>query len=110
MQGVTNAAPPSGGLRIVAQGTYTVTGPVNLTLSSPAVMAIVSSVAEEEVTEDLLVQQTAVLALEDAAYGVISQGNQSTKVALRKRSDGSCYIRVAYTYSGSMMIQYAAFA
>lgn len=39
MQGLTNAAPPSGGLRIVASGTYTNTG--TIALPEPAVFVVV---------------------------------------------------------------------
>ena len=107
MQGLTNAAPPSGGLRIIRQGTYTVTEPLSFPLSSQPLFAIVSALSEEEVSMADIVS-TAVIALGDVVAGSLTDGPSRCSVNLRQKKDGTYSMHV-FPFSTSITIQYTVF-
>lgn len=98
----------AGGLRIIRQGTYTITGPVNLTLDSQPLFGIVSVLDEEAI--DQTASMTVVLAYGDDTWQVITSGGRNATVKFTESSSGSYRIRIAVTGTAvEIPIQYTVF-
>ena len=109
MQGVTNAAPPSGGLRIIRQGIDTVQGVANYLLSSTPAFAIVS-LLDSDTGSNRQALSTAIVVLGDVCVSqIISSGQKKAIVAL-ENADGYFLQVLLVNPNDEITIQYTVFA
>lgn len=108
MQGVTNAAPPSGGLRILRQAIDTVQGVANYRLSSAPAFAIVS-LLDSNTGSYRQALSTAIVVLGDVCVSqTISSGQKKASVAL-VNEDGYFLQVLLESPSDEITIQHTVF-